>query len=161
LDDKYYPSAIPVTTYIARTIFLNTLAYNQDLKGISTDRLLWLVSSPKLEPSFIEHARTRFVGESVYLGTRPGAPIRLQSQPNLVQMIRKLMRDIESGEVKGELDGRIRSLFQSSSRTFELIAFPGGPYEVPDDSTDGRPLLVLLHHDAVAVSGDPSKVPGE
>jgi hypothetical protein len=71
------------------------------------------------------------------------------------------MRDIESGEVKAELDSRIRALFQSTSRTFELIAFPGGPYEVPDDSTDGRPLLVLLHHDAVTVAGDPSKVPGE
>jgi hypothetical protein len=161
LDDKYFPSAIPVTTYIARTVFLNTLAYNQDLKGISTDRLLWSVCSPKLEPSFIEQARTRFVSESDYLDDRPGAPLRFQTEPNLIQMIRKQMRDIESGEVKGELDSRIRSLFQSTSRTFELIAFPGGPYEVPDDSTDGRPLLVLLHHDAVGIAGDPSKVPGE
>lgn len=161
LDGKYYPASVPVTTYIARTVFLNTLAYNQDLKGISTDRLLWSVCSPKVEPSFIEQARTRFVGESDYLDDRPGAPLRFQTEPNLVQMIRKQMRDIEAGEVKAELDSRIRSLFQSTSRTFELIAFPGGPYEVPDDSTDGRPLLVLFHHDAVAVAGDPTKVPAE
>jgi hypothetical protein len=161
LDDKYYPASIPVTTYIARTVFLNTLAYNQDLKGVSTDRLLWSVCSPKLEPSFIEQAKTRFVSESDYLDDRPGAPLRFQAEPNLIQMIRKQMRDIESAEVKAELDSRIRSLFQPSSRTFDLIAFPGGPHDVRDDATDGRPLLVLLHHDAVAIAGDPSKVPAE
>lgn len=161
LDEKYYPSAVPVTTYVARTVFLHTLAYNQELKGVGVDRLLWSVSSPKVEPSFIEQARTRFVQEADYLDDRPGAPMRFQTEPNLIQMIRKQMRDIEAGEVKNELDSRVRRLFQATSRTFELIAFPGGPYEVADDASGERPLLVVLHHDAVAIAGDPRAVPPE
>jgi hypothetical protein len=159
LDDKYSPGALPISVYLARTVYLNTLAYNNDLKGVATDRLKWSMCSPAIEPSFVEQARVRFIEESDYLDDRPGAPLRFQAEPNLVQMVRKQMRDIDAGEVKTELDARIKAVFQPSSRTFELIAFPGGCYDVPDDATGGRPLLVLIHHDNVAVSGDPSEVP--
>jgi hypothetical protein len=42
---------------------------------------------------------------------------------------------------------------------FDLIAFPGGPYDVADEIGDNRPLLVLLSHDAVYVGGAVDAVP--
>ena len=38
---------------------------------------------------------------------------------------------------------RIRNIFDA--KTFNLIAFPAGPYDVPDEVGDGRPQLVLIH----------------
>ncbi|MEI7635126.1 MAG: DUF499 domain-containing protein, partial [bacterium] len=161
LDQKHYAGQLPVTTYIARTIFLNTLAYGDDLKGLPADRLVFSMTSPALEPAFIEQARMRFITESLYLDDRPGAPMRFQVEPNLTQMIRRQMRAIESGDVRAELNARIKSLFSRAGSNFELIEFPAGSYEVPDEIGDGRPLLVLMNYEALSMTGEPREAPAE
>lgn len=161
LDAKFYPGQTPVTKYVARTVFLNTLAYGDDLKGVPVDRLMFSVASPALDPAFVEQARTRFIAESLYLDDRPGAPMRFAVEPNLTQMIRRQMRDVDAAEVRSELNSRIKTLFTRSGSSFDLIAFPGGPYEVPDDVGDGRPLLILLNHEALALTGEPRGLPIE
>ena len=54
------------------------------------------------------------------------------------------MRDIDAVEVRTELAERIRQLFSLPRGEFNAILSPSGPYEVPDEVGDGRPLLVVL-----------------
>ena len=161
LDVRYYPGQLPITSYIARTVFLNTLAYPDSVKGVNADRLKFSVCSPSVEPSFIEQARVRFVEESLYLDDRPGALMRLMVEPNLEQVIRKQMADIDTGDVRNELQERIRGLFGGPGQSFQLVPFPAGSYQVPDEVGDGRPLLVVLHYEAVTISSEPRGLPPE
>jgi hypothetical protein len=50
---------------------------------------------------------------------------------------------------------RIRYLFGLPRGEFDAILFLAGPYEVPDEIGDGRPLLVVIHHESTAVPADP------
>lgn len=160
LDSKFYPSQTPITAYIARTAFLNTLAYGDSAKGITSDHLKFSVCSPEIEPSFIEQARLRFLGEALYLDDRPGAPMRFMVEPNLEAMIRRIMRDeIDNSEVRVQLQERIRELFGSGKGAFELVPFPAGSYEVDDTVGDGRPRLVVLHYEALSISDEPQRLP--
>jgi len=161
LDHKHYPGQLPITSYVARTIFLNTLAFGDAAKGVNPDHLRYSLCSPTIEPSFIEQARLRFIKESLYLDDRPGAPLRFMVEPNLEQVVRKQMDDVEKGEIRTDLQERIRRLFGGSGTSFQMIPFPGGAYEVPDEVGDGRPLLVVLHYEAVAIPAEPKGVPSE
>lgn len=159
LDLKYFPGQLPIHSYIARTIFLNTLAFGDSAKGIAADQLKLGVCSPKTEPSFVEQARLRFVTESLFLDDRPGSLLRFMVEPNLTQVIRRQMEDIDASEVRTELNERVRGLFGASGGAFNLIPFPAGAYEVEDVVGDGRPNLVVLHHDANSISADPQGLP--
>jgi hypothetical protein len=153
IDAQKYPGLPPVTAYVARTIFWHTLAYDS-ARGITAEQLKLSVCSPALEPSFIEQARVQFVTDSVFLDDRPGAPLRFMAEPNLTMIIRRTMRDIDAAEVRAELDGNVRHLFSLPRGEFGAIIFPAGPYEVPDDIRDGRPLLVVMNHESTAVPSD-------
>lgn len=160
LDAKFHPGQLPITSYIARTAFLNTLAYGDSAKGINPDHLKFSVCSPQIEPSFIEQARLRFLQEALYLDDRPGAPMRFMVEPNLEAMIRRIMRDeIDNAEVRAQLQERIRELFGAGKGAFELVPFPAGSYEVDDTIGDGRPRLVVLHYEALSISDEPQKLP--
>ena len=155
LDLRFYPGQLPITSYIARTVFLHTLAHGDAAKGVSTERLKLAVCSPSIEPSFIEQARIRFLQESDYLDDRPGAPLRFRVEPNLTQLIRKQKDEIDAGEVRATLNERIRDLFGASGGAFNLVPFPAGPYEVPDEVGDGRPFLVVMGYEALAIPAEP------
>lgn len=154
LDVQKYPGLPPVTSYVARTVFWHTLAYPDSAKGITAEQLKLSICSPALEPSFIEQARVQFVAESTYLDDRIGAPLRFMAEPNLTMIIKQTMRDIGAAEVRTELAERIRQLFSMPRGEFNAILFPAGPYEVPDDVGDGRPMLVVMNHESTAVPAD-------
>jgi hypothetical protein len=139
---------------VACTIFWHTLAYGDPAKGITPEQLKLSVCSPALEPSFIEQARVQFVTDSIYLDDRPGAPLRFMAEPNLTMIIRRIMRDIDAAEVRTELAERIRALFNLPRGEFNAVLSPAGPYEVPDEVGDGRPLLVVMNHESTAVPSD-------
>jgi hypothetical protein len=151
LDDKNYPGMPPVTGYVARTVYWHTLAYGDAARGISPEQLKLSVCSPALEPAFVEQARLQFVTESIFLDDRPGAPLRFMVEPNLTMIIRKRMNEIDPGEVRTELRERIRKLFTLPRGEFNAIVFPSGPYEVPDEIGDTRPLLVVMSHESTSV----------
>lgn len=88
LDQEFYPGQLPITAYIARTVFLNSLAHGEAAKGLTPEHLLYSVCSPAVEPSFIEQARKRFVAESLFLDDRPGAPMRRHRQ-NMKDRVRR------------------------------------------------------------------------
>ena len=154
IDAQKYPGLPPVTSYVARTIFWHTLAYGDPAKGITAEQLKLAVCSPALEPSFVEQARVQFVTDSIYLDDRPGVPLRFIVEPNLTMIIRRIMRDIDAAEVRGELSERIRQLFSMPRGDFNALPSPSGPYEVPDEVGDGRPLLVVMNHESTLVSSD-------
>jgi hypothetical protein len=153
LDEQKYPGLPPVTSY-ARTIFWHTLAHGDSAKGITAEQLKLSVCSPALEPAFIEQARIQFVADSIYLDDRPGLSLRFMVEPNLTMIVRRVMRAIDAVEVRTELAERIRQLFSLPRGEFNAILSPSGPYEVPDEVGDGRPLLVVLNHDSTTVPAD-------
>ena len=55
LDVQKYPGMVPVTSYVARTIFWHTLAYGDSATGITAEQLKLSICSPVLEPSFISN----------------------------------------------------------------------------------------------------------
>jgi hypothetical protein len=109
----------------------------------------------------VDQARLRFVTDSLYLDDHPGVPLRFMVEPNLNQIIRRQIDEIDAGEVRAELRTRIGELFGSSKGEFELALFPAGPYEVSDEIRDGRPMLVVMNHEAVAAPVEPQGVPSE
>lgn len=85
--------------------------------------------------------------------------MRFMVEPNLEQIIRRQMGEIDASDVRAELGERIRHLFGTPGGSFNLVAFPAGAYEVDDGVGDGRPLLVVLHHDAHTITADPDGLP--
>ena len=145
------------TVYVARTVFMHTLAFNDPLKGISQEQLRYSVVGPKLDISFIEEARKRFITESAYLDDRPGAPMRFLAEANLLQIVRREEQHVDAGEARAELNETIRDVFDN--KTFEILHFPGGPFDVPDEVGDGRPKLAVLAYDGLTIGASVDDVP--
>ena len=157
IDAAHHGGMPPYAAYVARTIFMHTLAFNDPLKGVSAERLRYSVLGPATDISFIDQARKRFVTDSAYLDDRPRAPMRFLAEANLRQIIRREEQHVDAGDARAELDDRIRRIF--SGKTFETISFPGGPFDVPDEVGDGRPRLIVLSYDGVAIGTSVDSVP--
>ena len=157
IDSAHHRGLPPYAVYVARTIFMHTLAFNDPLKGISPEQLRYSVLGPKMDPSFIEQARSKFIEESAYLDDRPGAPMRFLAEANLVQIVRREERHVDAAEGRAQLNDRIREIF--GGRTFETVSFPRGSFDVPDEVGDGRPKLVVLAYDAVTIGSSVESVP--
>ena len=157
IDAAHHGGMPPYAAYVARTIFMHTLAFNDPLKGVSAERLRYSVLGPATDISFIDQARKRFVTDSAYLDDRPRAPMRFLAEANLRQIIRREEQHVDAGDARAELDHRIRRIF--ADKTFETISFPGGPFDVPDEVGDGRPRLIVLSYDGVAIGTSVDSVP--
>lgn len=157
IDDRHYRGLPPYASYVARTAFIHTLAFNNDLKGIHPDHLRFAMTGPEVEADFVDDARKRFVLDSAYLDDRPGAPLRFSAEANLTQIIAREERHVEAGEARAELDDRIRDIFKGSS--FDLILNPGLPGDIPDDLAEGKPRLGVMSYDAFGVGANLAAVP--
>ena len=158
IDAEHHQGLPPYAAYVARTVFIHSLAYNEQLKGLSPKQLRYAMACPALELGFIEEARKDFMGQSAYLDDRPGAPMRFLVDANLNQIIRGEERHVPDEEVRAQLNDRIKEIFDGNS--FELAFFPGGAYEVPDEVGDNRPKLAVLAYDGLTVGGTVDEVPG-
>ena len=157
IDAAHHGGLPPYAAYVARTIFMHTLAFNDPLKGVSAERLRYSLLGPATDISFIDQARKRFVTDSAYLDDRPRAPMRFLAEANLRQIIRREEQHVDAGDARAELDDRVRRIF--AGKTFEVIPFPGGPFDVPDEVGDGRPRLIVLAYDGVAIGATVDSVP--
>ena len=83
--------------------------------------------------------------------------MRFLTEANLNQVIRREEQVVDPAESRAQLKDRIREIFRGDA--LELIQFPAGPFDVPDEVADGRPRLVVISHDAVTVAGSVEKVP--
>ncbi len=156
LDAQHHGGLPPYAAYVARTIFMHTLAFNDPLKGVAPEQLRYSMLSPELDISFIEDARKRFLSESAYLDDRPGAPMRFLAEANLTQIIRREEQHVDAGDSRAELNDLIVRIFRGGP--FDALPFPGGPFDVADDVGDGRPRLVVVAYDAVTV-GESENLP--
>lgn len=160
LDAEHYKGMPPYASYVARTVFVHTLAFNDQLRGITPEHLRFSIIGPETDVSFAEDARKRFVSESAFLDDRPGAPHRFLAEANLTQIIRRQEGQVDPDDIRARLRDLVQRIFEGSANAvFDLLAFPSGAYEVPDEAGDGRPRLVLLGYDAVSVGGDVDAVP--
>ncbi len=157
IDAAHHGGMAPYASYVARTIFMHTLAFNEPLKGLPPERLRYSMLGPATDISFIEAARKRFIADSAYLDDRPGAPMRFLAEANLGQIVRREEGHVDAGEARAQLNDRIRRIFEGP--TFETIAFPGGPFDVPDEPGGGRPKLAVLAYDGVTVGAAVEEVP--
>ena len=157
LDARNHKGLPPYTAYVARTIFMHSLAFNEGLKGLSPEHLRYCVLGPFTDISFIEEARKAFVAHSAYLDDRATAPLRFLTEANLTQIIRQEEQRVDPGDLRGQLNDRIKSIFGGA--TMEAVPFPAGPWDVPDEVGNGRPLLVVLAQDACAVGTSVDAVP--
>ena len=157
IDADQHAGLPPYAAYVARTIFLHTLAFNEPLKGLPAEQLRYSTVGPELDISFIEEARKKFIADSAYLDDRPGAPMRFLAEANLRQIIRREEQHVDPGDLRAQLNDRIREIFKG--KTFDAVCFAGGPFDVPDEVGDGRPKLVVLGYDGVTVGGSVDTVP--
>ena len=157
IDAKQHQGLPPYAAYVARTIFMHTLAFNEPLKGVTGEELRYAVAGPAVKPSFIDEARKQFIAESAYLDDRPAAPMRFLAEANLNVVIRREEQHVDPAEVRAQLNDRIRDIF--SGKTFEVVPFPGGPFDVPDEVGDGSPKLVVFAYDGLAVGETVDEVP--
>lgn len=97
------------------------------------------------------------MANSAYLDDRPGAPMRFLAEANLTQVIRRQQANVDPGELRAQLKDRIKQIF--SGTTLESVPFPGGPWDVPDEIGNGRPLLVVMSYDACSVGAGVEAVP--
>jgi hypothetical protein len=156
-DDEHHRGLPPYTVYGARTVLMHTMAFNEQLKGVTPEHLRYSMIGPHVDISFTEAARQRFIAESAYLDDRPGAPLRFLTEANLTQVIRGAERNVDPGELRSQLNDRIKSIFQGQQ--LESVPFPGGPWDVPDEIGNGKPLLVVLSYEGCTVGPSVDAVP--
>lgn len=159
IDQERFSGLLPYASYIARTVFVHTMAFNNDLRGVTPAHLRYSILSPQADLNFIGSAETAFIQGSAYLDDRPGAPLRFNAEANLTQIIAREERGIEADALRSELDSRIKDIFTSAGGSFETISFPAGAFDVPDDVGDGKPRLVLIHHQALEIGSSVDEVP--
>ena len=148
LDEKHYTNLPPFTTYIARTIFMHTLAFNTQLKGIDDRSLRYSILSPGMEVGYIDEALARFRNESLYLDDNPDRPTQFRAVPNLNQSIQRAEQSLGGAVLEDEVDRRIRDMFKRGR--FDPYLFPSGHEEVPDDAL--KPKLVIPRYTNVSTS---------
>jgi hypothetical protein len=157
IDAQQHQGLPPYAAYVARTIFMHTLAFNDPLKGLNAEELRYAIAGPAVKPGFVDEARKRFMAESAYLDDRPAAPMQFRAEANLNVIIRREEQHVEAAEVREQLNDRIRGIF--GGKTFEAIRFPGGPFDVPDEVGEGRPKLVVFAYDGLAIGDAVDEVP--
>lgn len=156
LDRSAYAGLPAYGSYVARTVFMHTLAFNESLRGLTPEQLRYAILGPKTDIAFIDDARKRFVAESAYLDDRPGVPLRFLAEANLTQIIRRQEANTDPAQVRSELNDYLRQLFKGPS--LNLVPFAAGPHDVPDDDGNGRPYLVLIGFEAASVTGDAVRI---
>ena len=154
LDVDLYRNMPPYASWVARTIFFHTLAFNDNLKGANEAELRYAMLCPDADISFIDSAIRKFRLESAYLDDRPNAPLRFLVEPNLTQLVHQRERQVEPQEIRSRLNDEIRSIFSGSF--FRPIFFPATSKDIEDNAD--KPMLAVMGYEACAVSDSSSLV---
>ena len=158
IDAERFSGLLPYASYVARTVFVHTMAYNNELRGLTLAHLRYSILSPDADLSFVDDAQAAFIQGSAYLDDRPGAPLRFNAEANLTQIIAREERGVDAEAMRVEADSRIKEIFGGNG-SFESIPFPAGAFDVPDDIGDGKPRLAIIHHQALSIGNVVDEVP--
>lgn len=169
IDETAFPHSPPFASYVARTIFVNSLAVNAELRGLTPEELRAAMLAPGFPgglndggAAFIEDARKRFVDVSGYLDDRTSTSLRFAAEANLNRIIEQTKVTLDRSTVRKHLETEIRKIFAAPTKgaaSFELLPFPASPADIPDDANDGKPYLALISYDAVHVDGEVTETP--
>lgn len=160
IDAQHYAGLPPYASYVARTILLSSFAFNDTLKGVSPEELRLAAFSPALDPAFVRDAERRFKDGSNYMDDRPGVSLRILTEANLTQVIRRQEQNVDPEEARAQLKDRIASIFAGvTGGSFNVVPFASHPQDVPDDDGNGRPCLVLIGYEADAVQAESVSIP--
>ena len=110
IDAEQHQGLPPYAGYVARTIFMHTLAFNEPLKGLTAEELRYAAAGPAVDPSFIDEARKRSTAESAYLDDRPAAPMRFLAEANLSVIIRREEQHVDPAEARAQDGSALRVL---------------------------------------------------
>jgi hypothetical protein len=159
IDKERFSGLLPYASYVARTVFVHTIAFNNELRGLTPAHLRYSILSPSTDLSFVAQAESAFIQGSAYLDDRPGAPLRFNAEANLTQIIAREERGVSADVLRTELDSRVKDIFISNTGSFETVMFPAGAFDVPDDIGDGKPRLAIIHHQALHIASAVDEVP--
>ena len=169
LDAQFYRDTAPFASYVARAIFVNSMAFNTELRGVAVEDLRAAMLAPGFPggvadggAAFIEDARKRFVEESGYLDDRTTTLLRFAAEANLTRLIEQTKTNVDRTRVRDALKTEIATLFKRGSATvlgFDYIPYPGGPGDVPDDANDGKPYLAVMGYEAESIHDDVNSAP--
>lgn len=143
-------------SYVARSVFMHTLAFNENLRGLNIEELRYAILGPSTDIAFVDDARKRFITESAYMDDKPGAPLRFLAEANLTQIIRREETNIDREEARSRLNAYIRDLFAGPN--LNLVPFASGPHDVPDDDGSGKPYLAMVGYEAVQATGEAIRI---
>ncbi|MCK6511429.1 DUF499 domain-containing protein [Myxococcota bacterium] len=160
LDREQYqfPAMPPYASHVARTIFWHTLAFNNNLRGLSPEQLTFAALAPSHDSAFLKDALHKFQNQAAYLNDDPHKPLSFLSEANLNQIIRQEESHLSEEAITKELDDHIETTF-SKPPTLDTLSFPGDPSDVPDDPNRNKPRLLLMNYDTVPFSHTTDSTP--
>ncbi|MGI0480571.1 ATP-binding protein [Geminocystis sp. CENA526] len=138
----------PLTSYLARTIFLHSLTYGISA-GIRQAELNLSLLTPNIDINFIDRALNNLQTVAWYLDIDPITTIaRFKEEPSINKIITEEKEQIGRGEAKEELRTRRDSIF--AKKFFTVISAPDSPGDVDDRGDDI--VLCLMDFDEVTIT---------
>lgn len=138
----------PLTSYLARTIFLHSLTHGISA-GIPRTELNLSLLTPDTDISFIDRALENLQTVAWYLDIDPITTIaRFKEEPSINKIITEEKEQIGRGEAKEELRTRRDSIF--AKKFFTVISAPDSPRDVDDRGDDI--VLCLMDFDEVTIT---------
>lgn len=138
----------PLTSYLARTIFLHSLTYGISA-GIRRAELNLSLLTPAIDINFVDRALDKLQTVAWYLDVDPITTIaRFKEEPSINKIITEEKEQIGRGEAKEELRTRRDSIF--AKKFFTVISAPNSPRDVDDRPDDI--VLCLMDFDEVTIT---------
>lgn len=145
----------PLTTWVARTIFLHSLTQGIS-SGIRKAELNLSLLTPGLEISFVDRVLDSLGKVAWYLDIDPLTTLcRFKEEPSINKIITEEKEQIGRGEAKEELRLRRDSIF--AKKLFTLISSPESPTDVDDTPDDIA--LCLIDFDEATVNNPTDSPP--
>lgn len=139
----------PFSTWVARTIFVNSLTQGTTA-GIRLSELNLSLLMPQGEPGFVDRALERLVKVGWYLDLDPVTRIaRFKEEPSINKIIAEEKEQVGVALAKDDLRQRRDSIF--AKKFFDLVPAPSGSYDV-DDRADTIALCVIDFNEATLTS---------
>ncbi len=138
----------PLTSYVARTIFLHSLNYGISA-GIRKAELNLSLLTPGVELNFVDNTLDTLQTVAWYLDVDPITTIaRFKEEPSINKIITEEKEQIARGEAKEELRKRRDTIF--AKKFFTLISAPENPADVDDRPDDV--VLCLMDFDEITIA---------
>lgn len=143
----------PFARKAATAVFLHSITQGGG-SGARTEEVNLAVLAPGDDPALLGQALTELERACWHLEYE-GERWRFQPEPSLNKMIADEMQYVGVSAAKAELDGRLKTIWQSG--IFDVRRFPAEPEDIPDDGA--KPRLAITHYDAASARDEDEAPP--